>query len=65
MRRNKMTGPIPGAGRPEKNKSLDAILNVRISKEAQKALRRLVPERMQRGNYIAKLILEQENNDLI
>lgn len=60
-----MIGPIPGAGRKEKDKSLDAILNVRISKAAQKTMQRLVPDRMQRGNWLTKLIIQQEDNDLI
>lgn len=61
-----MTGPIPGAGRKEKDKSLDANLNVRISTAARQALEELVPDRMQRGNFISKMLLDAlPGNDLI
>lgn len=64
MRKNGLTGPIPNAGRKVKDKSMDAILNVRISKEARQALETI--DRMQRGNYISNLILQAlPGNDLI
>lgn len=53
-RKNKLEGPIPGAGRPVVNND-KVILNVRISKEAKEMIEKL--PRMERGDFVSKAIL--------
>jgi hypothetical protein len=54
MRKNKLTGALPRAGRPKKDKTNDAFLNVRISIKARQIIEKL--PRMQRGAFVSELI---------
>lgn len=56
MRKNKIVGAIPNAGRKKKEVTMCEILNVRISTEARQALDSL--DRMQRGKLVDQLIRE-------
>lgn len=59
MRKNKIEGAIKGTGR-KKDTTQRIFLNVRITEEANEALKN-VP-RMQRGAYISQLILNASTN---